>query len=228
MSLWGTIRGTFLSDEERGKKDDDHKTVGKHGAGRPPAHWQPAARGPSRRSLKRILIALVILLAVYLFVQNIPTDLGPNPSLRPTYAGTGETRSRPKAPPLGDRKDRARPPQADASSKQAGQESSSSSHDPSDTVARRTYNAPPRFLDLASTLQAVGGTNGGSPQNRNVLFAASSLKSVAALLPVACQMGMELRNYVHFAVMSPTETAMEDLAKLNGIDQDCHILFHGM
>lgn len=227
MSLWGTIRGAFLSDEELGKKDDDHKAAGKHGAGRPPGHWQPAARGPLRRSLKRIAVALVFLLAVYLFVQNIPTDLGPKPSLRPTYAGTSETGGKPKAPPPGDERGRPRPPQANPSPKQAGQKSSSSPHDPSDTVARRTYNAPPRFLELAKTLQAIGGTNGASPRNRNVLFAASSLKSVATLLPVACQMGTELRNYVHFAVMSPTETAMDDLAKLNGIDDDCHILFHG-
>lgn len=227
MSLWGTIRGAFLSDEELGKKDDDHKTAGKHGAGRPPGHWQPAARGPLRRSLKRVAVALVFLLAVYLFVQNIPTDLGPNPSLRPTYAGTSEMGGKPKAPPPGGGRDGPRPPEANPSPKQAGQKSSSSPHDSSDTVARRTYNAPPKFLELAKTLQAIGGTNGGSPHNRNVIFAASSLKSVAALLPVACQMGMELRNYVHFAVMSPVETAMDDLADLNGIDGDCHILFHG-
>lgn len=63
--------------------------------------------------------------------------------------------------------------------------------------------------------------------NKNVLFTASSLKSAAALLPVACQMGSELRNYVHFALMSRSTIDIEELRALNGVDESCHVIFHG-
>ncbi|KAF7521932.1 hypothetical protein G7054_g12281 [Neopestalotiopsis clavispora] len=62
--------------------------------------------------------------------------------------------------------------------------------------------------------------------NRNILFAASSLKSAATLLPVACQMGQESRNYVHFALISRSDIDMEELQKINGIDEGCQIIFH--
>lgn len=63
--------------------------------------------------------------------------------------------------------------------------------------------------------------------NKNVLFAASSLKSAAALLPIACQMGTELRSYVHFALMSRSEIGLNELRAVNGVDDSCHIIFHG-
>lgn len=89
-----------------------------------------------------------------------------------------------------------------------------------------TYNGQLRFLELAATLRSIGSTNGAYVMNKNVLFAAGSLKSVATLMPLACQMGTELRSYVHFAIMSKSEISMADLQKINGIDRSCNIFFH--
>lgn len=90
-----------------------------------------------------------------------------------------------------------------------------------------TYNGQLRFLELAGTLRSISNTRGAFIVNKNVLFAAGSLKSIATLLPLACQMGAELRSYVHFAVMSKSEISMADLQQINGIDPSCNIFFHG-
>ncbi|KAI0844486.1 hypothetical protein F5Y00DRAFT_197876 [Daldinia vernicosa] len=208
MSTWGKMRGFFLSEEELGKKDDDHKPF-KNGTGLRQPNWHPA-RVPPRRSLKRIAIALVVAVIIYLFIKNIP-DLGPNAQMRrPSYTYLDDpdaaTLKRPsyersKSPPT---KPHTRPP----------------------NTPERNFNGPVKFLELAQTLHAIGGTRGTMAMNRNILFATSSLKSAATLLPIACQMGIELQNYVHFALMSRSDIDIRDLRKLNGIDDSCHIIFH--
>jgi hypothetical protein len=208
-SLWGTTSSFFRSDEELGKKDDDHKpSLTKSGSLLTPT-WHPS-RGPPRRSIKRIIILLGIACLIYLFVHNIPTDLGPARTGRPQYGGSVlRPHSSPKPKPA--------PPK---------QQVVADSGDAS--PAERSYSGPPKFLQLAPSLHAIAGTRGSSLINQNILFAASSLKSAAILLPIACQMGMELQNYVHFALMSRSEIKMEELRKLNGIDEGCQIIFHGM
>jgi hypothetical protein len=64
--------------------------------------------------------------------------------------------------------------------------------------------------------------------NKNILFAAANLKSAALLLPMACQMGNELRNYVHFALVGGSGIDIDDLRAVNGIDESCQVIFHGM
>ncbi|OTB08170.1 hypothetical protein M426DRAFT_317274 [Hypoxylon sp. CI-4A] len=207
MSTWGKMRGFFLSDEELGKKDDDHKPS-KNGAGSRQPNWHPA-RVPPRRSLKRIGLVLLVALLVYLFFNNIPV-LGPDARMRrPTYAYPGFGSNAPRRPAS----DRSPP----ASSRPNNSPAKSSQH---------TFNGPIRFLDLAPTLHAISGTRGSMAVNRNVLFAASSLKSAAALLPIACQMGSELKSYVHFALMSRSDIDIKDLRKINGIDDSCQLIFH--
>lgn len=208
MSTWGKMRSFFLSDEELGKKDDDHKPF-KNGAGSLHPNWHPA-RGPARRSLKRIGLLLLVALVVYLFVRNIPV-LGPDARMRrPSYAYPDLAATAPKRPSYN------RP-----------QSAPSNPHARPPTVPERTFNGPVRFLELAQTLHAISGTRGTTVINRNVLFAASSLKSAATLLPIACQMGTELKNYVHFALMSRSEIEIRELQKINGIDDSCQIIFHG-
>lgn len=208
MSPWGRLRAFFLNDEELSKKDDDHIPTHKNGGLRA-SNWHPA-RGPPRRSIKRIAIVLGITCLVYLFIHNIPTDLGPSRTGRPHYGGSQGSHNT----------------QSEASPKHVSQ------HVTDPEVAsfqERNYNGPPKFVQLAATLQAVSGTTrGGMIINQNILFAASSLKSAATLLPIACQMGTELKNYVHFALMSRSGIEMKELQKLNGIDEGCQIIFHGM
>lgn len=211
MSLWGNMRGFSLNDDEFGKKDDDHKHPSRNGSLRQQS-WAPA-RVPPRRFLKRIFLVFGAAILTYLFIHNIPTDIGPRQSLRPAYGQTA-----PPGYPV-----HGRPP--------PGTNPKDAAHDedlPSPEPLQRNYNAPPKFLELAGTLRAIGTTRGSLVVNRNVLFAASSLKSAAAILPVACQMGLELRNYVHFALMSRSEISTEDLLKVNGIYEDCHLIIHGI
>ncbi|KAI0152426.1 hypothetical protein F4776DRAFT_659353 [Hypoxylon sp. NC0597] len=202
------MRGFFLSDEELGKKDDDHKPSKSSGALRQP-NWHPA-RGPPRRSLKRIALVLVVATVVYLFIKNIPV-LGPDARMRrPSYAyPPGHAPNVPKRPTY----ERPQPVQPKPNNRPS-------------TTPERTFNGPVRFLELAPTLQAISGTRGSMLINRNVLFASSSLKSAATLLPIACQMGSELKSYVHFALMSRSDIEIRELRKVNGIDDSCQIIFH--
>ncbi|KAK6957729.1 hypothetical protein Daesc_000517 [Daldinia eschscholtzii] len=205
------MRGFFLSDEELGKKDDDHKSF-KNGTGLRQPNWHPA-RVPPRRSLKRIAIALVIAAIIYLFVRNIPV-LGPNVQMRrPSYTHPDLDATRDASAPKSPSYERPKPPPTRPRTR------------PQNTP-ERNFNGPVRFLELGQTLQAIGGTRGTMMINRNILFATSSLKSAATLLPIACQMGIELQNYVHFALMGRSEITLRDLRKINGIDESCHIIFH--
>lgn len=210
MSAWGKMRGFFLSEEELGKKDDDHKPF-KNGTGLRQPNWHPARVTP-RRSLKRIAIALVVTVVIYLFIKNIP-DLGPNAQMRrPSYTYLEDLDAAiPKRPSY----ERSKSPPTKPNTRLPN-------------TPERDFNGPVKFLELAQTLHAIGGTRGTMAMNRNVLFATSSLKSAATLLPIACQMGLELQNYVHFALMSRSDIDIRDLRKLNGIDDSCHIIFHGM
>lgn len=196
-----------MSDEELGKKDDDHKAF-RNGSGLRQPNWHPA-RVPPRRSLKRIGVVLLVAVLVYLFYKNIPV-LGPDPRMRrPTYPY-------PELPTNADGR-----PSYDRSPSSLSRPKTRPAHTP-----ERVYNGPVRFLELAQTLHAISGTRGNMVINRNVLFAASSLKSAATLLPIACQMGGELRNYVHFTLMSRSDITIRDLRKVNGIDDSCQIIFH--
>ncbi|KAI0478949.1 hypothetical protein GGR56DRAFT_664908 [Xylariaceae sp. FL0804] len=206
MSRWSIMRNFYLSDEELGKKDDDHNAPKK---GRTPSSsWHPS-RGPPRRSLKRVGLVLLGAVVVYLFVKNIPV-LGPHERMRrPIYAYTDSSPGLPRPPPP----QQQRPQYAQ-------------SIPPSSSLPERTFNGPVKFFALAPTLHAIAATRGREIVNRNVLFAASSLKSAATMLPIACQMGMELKNYVHFVLLSRSDIGLEELRSLNGIDDGCQIIFH--
>ncbi|CAI4214840.1 unnamed protein product [Parascedosporium putredinis] len=51
-------------------------------------------------------------------------------------------------------------------------------------------------------------------------------KSAAALLPLACEMAKERRNYVHYAILSRNEQPIKAMMRLNGVDDSCGIIFH--
>ncbi|RYO84114.1 hypothetical protein DL766_008117 [Monosporascus sp. MC13-8B] len=204
------MRNYFLSDVELGKKDDDHKKHVKDGGLRSAQKWLPS-RGPRRRSLKGVALLAVVAFLVYAFVTNMPASLGPNPLMRrPTFEQV-PPRSPPRVHPGHP------PPSSQANPRSRAQPPSS---------PERTYNGPVKFLELASSLHAIAPTQGSMTVNKNVLFAAASLKSAATLLPIACQMGTELKSYVHFALMSRSSIDLAELQKVNGIDESCHLIFH--
>ena len=54
------------------------------------------------------------------------------------------------------------------------------------------------------------------------------MKSAAILLPIACDMAIRERNYVHFALIGRDDISMDILRSVNGITKECKIIFHGM
>lgn len=192
------------------KKDDDlYMKDGKNTKSSTGWKSKPIPRIPPRKTLKRLGLLFLVAVAVYVFIQNIPTDIGPRDRRRPVYTqATGTT-----------------PLQSSSKAQTPGQESGEG-----EQMLRATgdYDGPLRFLELAETLHGISGTNGNQQINKNVLFMAGSLKSANVLLPIACQMGRELRSYVHFALLSKNEIPLLQLRNINGIDGSCNIIFHGM
>lgn len=196
------------ADEELGKRDDDYKYSKKVP---PVASWQHR-QAPMRRSIKRIVIGLGILVLAYVFIKNMPTDVQQRRGLRPQYGGI------PKADTAGQGgilDDSAKPQR-------------SSQHSASTLEKVQEYDGPIRFYELAATLQASSDkTNGASKFNNNLLFAAASAKSAANLIPFACEMASAKRNTVHFAMLGKDDISMEMLKNVNSVDKDCEITFHG-
>lgn len=195
----------FPGDEELGKRDDDHRPGGKKNP--LGLAWQHrrmgVSHGPHKRTLKRIALGILALIALYYFFKNMPTDLE-NPSNRPHYIpNTGS------APP-------AKRPHPVPGSKPSKE----------DAPVLHDFNGPIKFYQLAHTLHSVYQTGGSALVNSNVLFAAASLKSAAVLLPIACDMAIRGRNYVHFALMGRDDIAMDILKSVNGITKECKIMFH--
>ncbi|KAK2011517.1 hypothetical protein LZ32DRAFT_533693 [Colletotrichum eremochloae] len=210
---WRQLRSLlFLSDEEMGKKDDDHHRPGGSAIKNSillrnrNSQWQPAAKMPSRRLFRRIAYLLVIACGLWYLLSDLslgfrsrsphyiyPYPDGPRESRDPTFRNAGRL---PKGQP------------APQGPKQ---------HD---------YNGPVKFHRLATSLHAIAATKGSQRVNQNVLFTASNLQSLSKLLPFACKMGTELRSYVHFAVMSRSDMDLDDLKKINGVDDTCYIIWH--
>ena len=219
----------FHGDEELGKKDDDHKPGTKGPLDRV---WQQRRllQGPHRRTIRRVGLGILALIGLYYFFKNMPTDLT-NPRPRPNYdhpAGPAAPISGSRAPPPVNQVPTPKPVEEEAAVK-----------------SQHYFNGPIKFYQLASTLHAVSRTKGSELINQNVvcsmlisfslntnlflqLFAAASLKSAAILLPIACDMAIRERNFVHFALMGRDAISMDILKSVNGITKECKIIFHGM
>lgn len=93
--------------------------------------------------------------------------------------------------------------------------------------SKHYYEGKIRFYRLAASLHAISSTRGTTPSNRNVLFAASSLRSAANLLPLACAMGKWDRSYVHFAIFGRDPMPIQEILEINRVDDDeCHLFLH--
>lgn len=197
-------------DEELGKRDDDHIP----GKKRPLANVLMHSRLPQRRNMKRVAILFVVLVGLYFFFKNMPTDANSG-MRRPSYSheskdavsswNKGNTHtnggSAVKKPPIN-------------TPEEAGAE-------------KHWFNGAIKFYKLASSLQAIARNGGGNWANQNVLFAASSLKSASALLPMACEMSILKRNNVHFALFGRDDISLETLKEVNGVTKGCEIWYHG-
>lgn len=186
-------------DEELGKKDDDHKYV--------PArrfswrYWSPAYRWRRRR----VLLFVVVFSLAY-WILSSSGEQGRFTLRRPTYyiAPVYEETEEPRGPPEGIQLPRG----TDA--------------------APHTYDGQIRFYRLKSSIRSSASlTNGYEDTNRNILFAMSSLKSAATLLPMICEMSKWNRNHVHAAFMGREDIPLADLLAINGIDEEkCPATWH--
>ena len=154
------------------------------------------------------MLTLVGVVLLYLFYNNIPTDLVPirerlDMRLQPGYTGHGapELREPAGAPPRG--------------------------LDSEEGERQYYFNGPIKFYKLATSLHGIGRTFGSRTFNKNILFAASSLRSVANLMPMACEMGKWDRNYVHFALLGRDLLPLEKILEVNGVHKNsCTVYFH--
>ena len=156
-------------------------------------------RGPRR---KRILIGIAALYLLYLFVKYIPTDVPPVSKRIDTRFGAPYNNANPQTPlsPQGP------PPRSTKPS------------------IEHYFDGPIKFYELAASL---GYGMGQSKISRNVLFAASNLKSASHIVPLACDMSKQNRNRVHFAIMGRDKISIEDIKQLNEISEaDCSVQWH--
>ncbi len=156
-------------------------------------------RGPRR---KRVLIGIAILYLLYLFVKYIPTDVPPVSKRIDTRFGIPNNNANPQTP----LSPQVPPPRSSKPS------------------VEHYFDGPIKFYELTASL---GYGMGQSRVSRNVLFAASSLKSASHIVPLACDMSKQNRNRVHFAIMGREKTSIEDIKQLNGISEtDCSVQWH--
>lgn len=153
---------------------------------------------------KRIWIGIVALCLVYLFVKYIPTDVPPVSKRIDTRFGTSVGHG--ESPTPGDSAPLGPPPGI------------------SKPATEHYFDGPIKFYNLASTL---GSGTASWKTTRNILFAASSLKSASNIIPLACDMSNHNRNKVHFAIMGRDGITIDKLKQVNGVgDGDCAVIWH--
>ncbi|KAM0323473.1 hypothetical protein ACHAQA_008752 [Verticillium albo-atrum] len=212
--MWAQLRSSvFLSDEEMGKKDDDHQLAGTTMLRSP--HWQPATATPPRRLLKRVAIFLLVAIGLWFVSGDILLDLGHGDHRKSRYSYADLSGAEDPVP------------YTQHGPRLGGSKSSNAATTtPVPRAPDHSFNGPIKFHDLAVSLHGISKTRGSLQVNKNILFMAANLKTASTLLPLACEMGMGQRNYVHFALISRDMIELDDLKQINGIDDSCEIFFH--
>ena len=212
---WARLPSFFSAiDEEMGKKDDDRKLSSR-------GTWAPSSRITPRPTAARRLVPLLLLAAIlYICIGRLRSGGNPIPGeydpIFPKYEGASGS-------PAGGSGSNLYPPSRSPSRPPTQEKPASIPGQP----PPRTFNGDFTLLPLAATLRQISSTAGVRKDNRNVLFASSSARSTATLLPLACEMARERRNYVHYAILSRHENPIKETLRLNGVDDSCGIIFHG-
>lgn len=204
MSLFGRF---FADDEELGKKDDDRR----RGKANILPTWSARKRASSAFEYRKrtVLYGLIACIALYLFFKNIPEPSHP-PVLRPSYTKSPRVQSSQK-PKVIPEIPTQKPPRPEKPSE----------------AEKHYYDGPIRFYHLAASLHTIAWLRGHMATNKNVLFAASNLRSASELIPIACEMANWERNDVHFALMGRDDLEMDEIKALNGVDEQCTVIWHG-
>ncbi|KAE9963265.1 hypothetical protein BLS_009451 [Venturia inaequalis] len=204
----------FTHDEELGKKDDDY----------PPKHSRPglwnSSTTPSSavryRTRKRWITISAALFAVWLFWHFMPADIL-EPSPHPLRPGMGRSSQNHQGKPGKDDFGAPRgPPPGFGKGMKVKQEERD-----------HFFDGDIRFYRLPHSLHAISQTNGFQRMNKNVMFAASNLKSLAVLIPMACEMGRWDKSVVHVAITARSELSLKEIQSINGVDEnDCKVSWH--
>lgn len=191
----------WANDEELAKKDDD-LNVRQPGASS--GVWTAAVRTPRRRSVGRLIAYVLVVIGIVLTLSRL-LGSSPNSAVDPHTNNI---------------------PSFEGSIPQDGRDDGRRKS-PAQVEPKKTYTGPIKLPGLGQSLHAIAGTQGKQVKNRNVLFAAASLRSAATVLPLACQMARERQNYVHFAFMGRSDIPLKELLKVNGIDmEECQMILH--
>ena len=191
----------FPGDEELGKKFDDHRSSDGGSRPSPSRSW----RAPIRFRKRRIVFTILAFLALYFFFKYLPIDLNPSSRTRTSLGGKSAT-GLPTGPT-------GKPPRDAAQQEEAG---------------KHYFSGPIKFYKLAASLHGAATTMGLRSVNRNVVFAASSLKSVSIMIPMACEMARWRRNNVHFMVLGRDDISIHGIKEVNGVTADCGVYWHGI
>ena len=203
----------FGIDEELGKRDADYKFKSRGGEGGGGGGWSfPPSWLFSTRFRRRRTLTVIVLFIFATALLRLATKLGspiihrysdfPAGVLGDLPAGVGVAS---KLGPPAREKDYQSP-----------------------EALRFYYDGPIEFPLLPLTLQGASRWGGFLPQNQNVLFATASLKSLAVIIPLACEMARWRRNTVHVAIMGRNDIAIDDLLKVNGVNDQCGVIWHGI
>ncbi|KAK2590473.1 hypothetical protein QQS21_011846 [Conoideocrella luteorostrata] len=221
-----TSRGwqIWRDDEEMAKKDDDH-ILPSHSRNKT---WKAARLSQPARVKRFAAYALVIMAVFYLFTRDSTiTDSFPSSGgtdNRDPIERAYEDRFQPGKPSNVDYTTTDPYPSHPHGSPQTPASNQQAQHHRSKPKPK--YDGPIKYPALASSLRAVAEIGGASHKNRNVLFAAASLKSSSTLLPMACEMAMERQSYVHFVFMGMADIDLKELLEINGIDKSCQLVLH--
>ncbi|KAJ5952216.1 uncharacterized protein N7479_010629 [Penicillium vulpinum] len=198
------------ADEEMGKKDDDHRPSDQ-------ARFLPLRHRAMPRP-HRVLLAIIAFVLFYEFFKHMPTDLGPaadryNPGIaklrEETLARLTSSDTQPDTPKPGTASPDNLPPVKVLGSNRNTE----------------PYDGMIKYYDLAQSLPRVKYSQ--KTPSRAVMFAASSLRSVSDLLPLACRMAGEKLNHVHFTLMGREEVSIEGIKEVNRIrDSECPMIWH--
>ncbi|KAI9883428.1 MAG: hypothetical protein M1823_004802 [Watsoniomyces obsoletus] len=196
------LQRRFGVDEELGKRDDDRKPT----RPRQPSIqlWLLAPRFRRRRFLS---VGALFLLAFVLFTiaSRAPKDGQYRVSSRRTSFSFRDML------PVSSGTVSTTPP----------------AHDETDAEeAIHYHNGPITLPRLAMSLARASTWRGYHADNRNVLFASGTLKSMTALVPLACEMARWRRSDVHFAYMGRDDVALHDILTVNGVKGECGVNWH--
>ncbi|KAF1737628.1 hypothetical protein CRV24_003250 [Beauveria bassiana] len=213
LSRW-LSRNVWTHEKDLAKKDDDVKLPYHNGHG-----WQ-AARTPRRRAVLRYAFyVLFVIFSVTIFRRLI---YSPEEDIVRPYSQYRHNGPAKESPPTQLTAPKATPGTVPIGTKHTDHSLEAHAGDKISNSARY-YKGVIKFHALAQDLLKLSSAPPG-PGIDSVLFAASSLQSAANVLPMACERAASQKDRILFALFGDSDIDLQQLLKVNGIDEACKIL----